>query len=253
MKKLATPGWRRRRLSPGQRTPADHPTRSRDRETRPWTLLSRASRSSRPQTGRTVGSAARLLCYGAQELHQPRRVRHRVLHPHTKREASACRPCHLEEEERVVEEGGGAEDVENELVEARERRLRVVAGLVEADVAVGLREQHALAGAVHGELASIELPQPACERVVMHQRPAGHVRRLASTAAGSSSRQPASRRRKKLQVYYGDMEAQAVVVIDFRDPLQLLRRRPCRRHQLRRLPAHRELQGRRRSRARHAM
>lgn len=42
--------------------------------------------------------------------------------------------------------------------------------MVEADVGVGLDEQNALACAVDGQLAPLELPQPTGQRVVVHQR-----------------------------------------------------------------------------------
>ena len=68
-------------------------------------------------------------------------------------------------------------DIEEELLEAGEGRLRGVAELLEPDVGVRLDEQNALTGAVDGQLAPLELPQSASKRVIVHERPRQSPRR----------------------------------------------------------------------------
>ncbi|BAT11547.1 Os10g0503250, partial [Oryza sativa Japonica Group] len=184
-------------------------------------------------------AAARHLRHRAEELHEPLRVRHRVVQPHGEDEPAARQPRHLKQQQRRAEHLRRAGDVEHELLQARERRLQRAAEVLEPHVGVGLDEQHALAGAVDGELPPLELPEPPGERVVAHERPgdggADDRRRVAPTHGGAAP----------VELDHRDVEPQPVLVVDVRELLQLPRRRPRRRHQLRRLPPHRELQRRR--------
>lgn len=104
-----------------------------------------------------------------------------------------------------VEDVGGAGDVEEELVEARERRQQGGTELVKVNVRVGLDEKHALSGAVNGELAAFKLPQPAGQRVVVHKCRGDcvpeHWRRVVVPAAVATE-----------EVDHWDVEAEPVLV-----------------------------------------
>jgi hypothetical protein len=145
---------------------------------------------------------------------------------------------YLEEQERRAEHLGRPGHVKNELVESRERRLQRVPEVLEPDVRVGLDEQHALAGALDGELAALELPEPPGERVVVHER-AGH-----GVADHGRWVPRAHERAAAVELDDGDVEPQPVLVVDVRQPLELARRRLRRLHQRRGLPPHRELERR---------
>lgn len=64
----------------------------------------------------------------------------------------------LDVDERGVDYGGHGRDVRKELLNAQQWRAHGVAEVLQADVGVSLDEQHALRGAVDGELAALELP-----------------------------------------------------------------------------------------------
>uniref|UniRef100_A0A804NPP0 Uncharacterized protein n=1 Tax=Zea mays TaxID=4577 RepID=A0A804NPP0_MAIZE len=129
---------------------------------------SRASSSSLPHTGRTVGPAAPrassataprnctspcasaiVWCSRTPRM-KPPHARRVTCTPHTDKDAVTC----LEEEERRAQDLGRAGDVKDELLEAWERRLQLVPEVIEPDVSLSLDEQHTLAGTIHGELAT---------------------------------------------------------------------------------------------------
>jgi hypothetical protein len=111
-------------------------------------------------------------------------------------------------EEWSVEDLVGAREVEEELINSRERRLR--AELLEAHiVGVSLHEQRALASAVHGELLTLELPYPPGQRVVVHERGGdgvpNHRHRVVDVPAAVASLEEKD---------VGDEEAQPILVVD---------------------------------------
>lgn len=119
----------------------------------------------------------------------------------------------------------GAGDVEEEVVQAGKRRLQGVAEVVEGDVGMGLDEEHSLPGALHVELAAGSFPEAAGQGVVEDEGLGqGAADDLGGVAAGHGGV-------AAVELDDRDVEAQAFLVVDVGEPLELVGSRLGRTHQ----------------------